>query len=43
MPDIQDVITILGQYISYATGITIIMGLAKAGLSIIYHAITGKD
>lgn len=43
MPDMQDVINLLAEFLKPATFITVIMGVSKAGLSIIYHAITGKD
>lgn len=43
MPDIQEVIDVSADFIKYASGITIIFAVAKAGLSLVYKAITGKD
>lgn len=43
MPDINDIISVFADFLKYASSITIIFALSKAGLSIIYKAITGKD
>ena len=43
MPDIQEVVDVSAIYISYATGITVIFAVARAGLSLIWKAITGRD
>lgn len=43
MPDINEVITVFATFLSYATPITVIFAVSKAGLGIIYHAITGRD
>ncbi len=43
MVDMNEVITTLAVFIKYATVIVVTLGVAKAGLSIIYRAITGKD
>ena len=43
MPDINEIIVVFGEFLGYAVPITCIFAVGKAGLGIIYKAITGKD